>query len=372
MANKIALVDASPADETEFRNLLAQAASRLPQRWEASAIGEADLVIVDVDSVFGHMTWLKVLNLGKVAGVYTEHAPPKETDLVLRKPLSVAGIVELISHFHGHAPTTHAAVQAATPAPPPERPAPMPAQVMRPTPPPPARPTPVVAPPAPTPSPTPAPAAVALPQAPSPGMPTPSPPHAPPRDTTLIDFLAGSQLSGPARLSTEGAPDLILDPKTQVYHAAGTGLRALAPHCTRKLKPEDFHPITGADLDRARASAPAQPYSRLLWFCIVNASGGQLLPELDNNARYKLNRWPQIEREFAKHFRIATVMMKQLSTLAEIAEGSGASLVDVTDFVNAYHAIGSVDNDMAKPGDAAADAGKGGMLSRLRNPFGRQ
>src|SRR3982750_3683337 len=129
MANKIALVDASPADETEFRSLLAQAASRLPQRWEASAIGEADLVIVDVDSVFGHMTWLKVLNLGKVAGVYTEHAPPKETDLVLRKPLAVAGIVELISHFHGHAPTPHAPVQpaSAAPAPPVERPAPVPA-----------------------------------------------------------------------------------------------------------------------------------------------------------------------------------------------------------------------------------------------------
>ena len=33
--------------------------------------------------------------------------------------------------------------------------------------------------------------------------------------------------------------------------------------------------------------------------------------------------------------------------------------------------IGFVDSDMAKPGDAAADAAKGGVLSRLRNPFAR-
>ena len=258
MANKIALVDASPADETEFRSLLAQAASRLPQRWDASAIGDADLVIVDVDSVFGHMTWLKVLNLGKVAGVYTEHAPPKETDLVLRKPMSVAGIVELISHFQGHAPTTHAAVQpaVAAPAPPPvERAAPAPAPVAaRPTPVPASRPTPLA-----TPAPAPAPAAMAPPMAPAPGMPTPNPAPTPPREATLIDFLTGNLLGGPVRLSTEGAPDLILDPKTQVYHAAGSGLRALAPHCTRKLKQEDFHPITGADLDKAIAEAKAKP-----------------------------------------------------------------------------------------------------------------
>ena len=88
--------------------------------------------------------------------------------------------------------------------------------------------------PPPTPTPVPAPAATA------PAAAEAAPVTAPPRDSSLIDFLTGSALLAPVRLSSEGAPDVILDPKSQSYHCSGTGLRALAPHCTRKLKAEDF------------------------------------------------------------------------------------------------------------------------------------
>ena len=337
MANKIALADASAADETEFRTLLAQVAPRLGRRWEMAPIGDADLVVVDVDSVFGHMTWLKVMNLGKTAAVFSEHAGANDTDLVLRKPLTAQGIIDLIASFHGDA-TPVVAPAAVAP---------------RPTPPP-------------TPAPVPAPAATA------PAAAEAAPVTAPPRDSSLIDFLTGSALLAPVRLSSEGAPDVILDPKSQSYHCSGTGLRALAPHCTRKLKAEDFQAITSADLDKARIGAPPQPYARLLWFAVLSASRGHLLPELAATARYKLGKWPQIEREFPKHFRIATVMMKQLATLNEIADAAASPLPDVIDFVNAYHAIGFVENDAVRPADpATAEAAKGGMLSRLRNPFAR-
>jgi hypothetical protein len=188
------------------------------------------------------------------------------------------------------------------------------------------------------------------------------------RDATLADYLAGTPLERASRLVSEGAPDLILDPTTQNYHAGGAGLRALAAHCQRTIKPDDWQQVSAMELEQARAAAPAQPYSRLLWYYAIAASNGALLPGLDPNARYKLSRWPQIEREFAKHFRIATFMLKQLSTLGEVVEGSGATLADVIDFVNAYYAIGFIETDMAKPADAEA---KGGVLSRLRNPFGR-
>jgi hypothetical protein len=350
MAKKIALADASNADETEFRTLVAQVAPRLQTRWDIAPITEADLVVVDIDSVFGHMTWLKVMSLGKTVAAFTAHEPPKETDLVLRKPLDAQGVIDLFTQYQGGASAVaEPATRQAEPAAP------------RNTPPPPVAST--------KPAAAPKPAAAAPPAAPAPTVP-PAIAPLPAQETTLIDFLTGSQLGGPARLSSEGAPDLILDPKSQSYHAAGTGLRALLPHCGRKLKVEDFHQITSADLDKARISAPAQPYARLLWFCTLNASHGHLLPGLDPNARYKLNRWPQIEREYAKHFRIATIMMKELATLTAIADGATAPLPDVVDFVNAYHAIGFVDSDMAKAGDAAADA-KGGVLSRLRNPFAR-
>ncbi len=371
MANKIALADASAADETEFRTLLAQVAPRLGRRWEMAPIGDADLVVVDVDSVFGHMTWLKVMNLGKTAAVFSEHAGANDTDLVLRKPLTAQGIIDLIASFHGDAlpaaaSAASAASAAAAPAPAAPAPAATPAAAApapRPTPPPPA---------AVAPRPTPAPVAAPAAAAPPPAAAETAPVAAPPRDSSLIDFLTGSALVAPVRLSSEGAPDLILDPKSQSYHCSGSGLRALAPHCARKLKTEDFQAITSADLDKARIGAPPQPYARLLWFAVLSASRGHLLPELAATARYKLGKWPQIEREFPKHFRIATVMMKQLASLNEIADAAASPLPDVIDFVNAYHAIGFVENDAVRPAEpAAAEAAKGGMLSRLRNPFAR-
>jgi len=65
-----------------------------------------------------------------------------------------------------------------------------------------------------------------------------------------------------------------------------------------------------------------------------------LLPGFDLNGKFKLIKWPQIKREFPKHFRIGTAMMKGPATLSEIADGSGASVGEVIDFVNAYAAIG--------------------------------
>ena len=56
---------------------------------------------------------------------------------------------------------------------------------------------------------------------------------------------------------------------------------------------------------------------------------GRLRAGLDPHATYKLSRWPQSEREFPKHFRIATVMLKQAHLLDEIASESGAGVADV-------------------------------------------
>ena len=91
---------------------------------------------------------------------------------------------------------------------------------------------------------------------------------------------------------------------------------------------------------------------------------GELLPGLDRVARYKLGRYPQSEREFAKHFRISTFMMKDFASLEEIAEASGAALADVVDYVNAYTAVGFVENDRVRY-DATDARGK------LRNPYAR-
>src|SRR6185503_13044951 len=113
------------------------------------------------------------------------------------------------------------------------------------------------------------------------------------------------------------------------------------PYCLGTIKRSEWKPVVASELAQLRGAAGgAQPLSRLIWLYTLLNSHGHLLAGLDINARYKLTRWPQIEREFPKHFRIATVMMKGPATLTDVADQSGATLSDVVDFVNAYSVIG--------------------------------
>ena len=109
----------------------------------------------------------------------------------------------------------------------------------------------------------------------------------------------------------------------------------------------------------------AQPLQRLVWFGNLLAGHGMLVPGFDPAGRFLMVKWPQTEREFPKHFRIATMMMKGPATLAEIAAGSGVPLPDVIDFVNANLATGFADVEHVP--EPAPDAGKStGLFGRLR------
>ncbi len=66
----------------------------------------------------------------------------------------------------------------------------------------------------------------------------------------------------------------------------------------------------------------------------------QLLSGTATDGRYLLKKWPQTEREYPKHFRIATVMMKGPAGVTEIAEASGVGSDEVADFINANLATG--------------------------------
>ena len=72
----------------------------------------------------------------------------------------------------------------------------------------------------------------------------------------------------------------------------------------------------------------------------AQTAGSEPSPVPARTTRFQLVRWPRVGREFPKHFRIATVMLKNPATVAEIAFASGASEADVADFVNAALAAG--------------------------------
>ena len=345
MSKRISLQGAADEDVARLRELLNKSAGALQSDWKFHAGADADLLVIDIDTVYGHMDWLRVHNGSTPVAVFTEHTQFADADLILHKPLTSANLIEILNRVDPMIADRHESEYTPDPVAPSVPPARF-ATPVRPSAP--ARPVASVA------------AAPVVPAAP-----------AAPRERRLSDWLSDGALSAPARLSDDGAPELILDPANKIFFADGS-LRALAAYCARVVTREQWQDVAPAKLSELQAGGKGQPYPRLLWLCHALGSNGQLTPGMDINAKYKLARWPQIEREFPKHFRIATVMLKQLATLAEIADLSGAPLTDVIDFTNAYNATGyiEIEGSAGSAEPVTRDSGRHAILSRLRNPFG--
>lgn len=340
MSRHLALQGASDDDASRLRDLLAQAESSLDSAWTIEAESDADLLVIDIDTVYGHMDWLRAHSSGRPVAVLTEHTQFEDADLILHKPLALGNVIDVLQRVAAQIP---------------ERAHPVRREPVTPVVRMPAAPAPVAAAPS-----TPAPAPVAAP---------PAPPV--PRERRLADWAQDGALDVAVRLVADGSPELVLDPSTKSYFVEGT-LRSLAPYCARTITREDWQPVSAADLSRLRESGKGQPFVRLVWLSHALGSNGQLAAGLDMNGKFKLARWPQIEREFPKHFRIATVMMKQAATLTEIADQSGASVADVIDFTNAYNASGHIEAESTQASTPVTrDSGRHAILARLRNPFGQ-
>jgi hypothetical protein len=337
--------------------LLDEQRTKLDARWRAADHAHAELLVIDADSVYGHMDWLKASSSGRLVAACTNSPEGYDTQYWLRHPIVAADLVALLNRagaqIEGKPLTPVAPVREATPEPkaaPARAPAaPVAATPAAPAPATPVRvvarpPTPVVAEPAP----------VAIQAASTPA-----------RGIQLLDLLEpNAPLKGRLRLAADGLPTLLLEPNDRNWHSTSSGLKALTGWCTRSLNPEDVHHLDYKEFAAEVAAQPAQPYSRLQWLAHLVRGDGHLDADLDVNGRYKLSRWPQSEREFPKHFRIATVMLKQAATLGEIAEQGGATIGDVANFINAYHAVGFIEHDGAER--AQESAGRGGLFGRMR------
>lgn len=329
------------AESATLKIQFAEANRRVGDVWTLVQENEADMLVVDVDSMYGHMTWLKVHNSPHIV-VALSVRPHADADHMLLRPVTVDAIAALL------------AVQAGTSV----------AEAPR-----------VAAPIAAAPSPAPV-AASAAPAAAAPAVePTPAPipepppePAAPARDPTLADYLVAGALPGPVKLKLGDAPALVLDPQTRTYLGPSL-LKGLMPYGKAVIRSEDWSAVTPSELERLKTElGGVQPWARLQWMAALVGNDGHIAPGYDQNSKFRLLKWPQIEREFPKHYRIATTMMKGPQLLTEIAEGSGVStLAEVTDFVNANLATGYAEMDApAQTPDANATPAKGGLLGRLR------
>ena len=347
--HSICFAGLSREEEAEITTRFKQANASTGNHWLLTPETEAGVLVIDMDSMYGQMSLMKAIGSGKILVALTAGGRV-DTDYVLHRPVTADAIAALFKQIEAGTP---APVSAPRAEPAPTAPAPAPAPAV------------------PAPAATPAPAS----PAPKPAASEATPPAArvtseqpafvpPPADPRLVDYLRPGALSGPVRLQLTGAPDLVLDPGTQTY-LSGSALKPLLPYCSAVIREADLVPVPAADLPAlATALGGSQPWSRLAWLCALSGGNGALAPGFGPNEKYKLLRWPQTEREFPKHFRIATVMMKGPALLTDIAEQSGVALAEVIDYVNACLATGVAEPESGPP--PATDAAKGGLLGRFR------
>lgn len=374
MPHTLGFTGMDSATEAALQSAFAVANTELGGHWRLAPEHEAEFVVVDMDSMYGPMSWLRLHGNGRrVVGLTS--APRTQTDFRLARPIDGDSVAALLRDLDAQSPA--AAFEADTPAPAPNAapggmtPAPQPQDQLPEEQPPHAAaedaapateplsvPTPgVIAQPDPEPPST----AVGqvLPAAPS------IQPHVPaeagPR--TLADWIGSGRLHGRVRFERGGVGVLINADQQQYF--GPSALKPLAPLFDGAVDLDEFRPVDSGEWTTQTAALGApQPLARLAWYGALVSGAGRLAAGFDPAGRYQLLKWPQTEREFPKHFRIATAMMKGPTTLPDLAEASGTPIEEVTDFVNANLATG-----FAEPVREVApdpESQKGGLFGRLR------
>lgn len=170
---------------------------------------------------------------------------------------------------------------------------------------------------------------------------------------SLALSLAQGTFSSPRRLVGPDGAELVVDPEHDAYHFESTSLKPLAALLEQPASA--WTPIYSEALKAARAANPAQPLERLRWYAGLIATPGILNRTLSRTERYKLSRWPETEREFPRHFRIAKEMLKEPATVDAIATASNMPHDEVVDYVNASFAAGRIEMPPPAQAETAAE-----------------
>ena len=360
MALTLGTTGMDSATQADVMTAFKTANAEIGGQWTLVADDNADYVVVDMDSLYGPMSWLRLHAAGrKVIGLTSVER--SQTDYRLMRPLNANDLAVLLSEIQVDTPKAQVEIApaASTPAPAPSdrlpEPQAMPADEVEAKP---AR----------------APAMAAIPTAVAPDpVPEPAPAPAPipavalAPDRPLALWLVGNALERRVRLKRADGQVLLIDPRSKVYHGPAI-LKPLAAFFEGTLRIEDFETPDAAAWETEAASlGSAQPFTRLQWLAGLLAGNGSLLPGNDPDGQYRLTKWPQTEREYPKHFRIATAMMKGPSTLDEIAAASGVDRGDIADFVNANLATGYAELVLpAAPEPEPQAKSGGGLFGRMR------
>lgn len=375
---KIALSELESADADLFRASLARLVNRLSHHWEWADLARADLAIVDMDSLFGHMAWLKTHGAGKQVITFARSGTVHGSDLVLGKPLdddAFAAVLEQAAltiaasaDMQKEDMTSEPEPEVRTPARPAFDAASLQLEPQHVEAPARSRNEPVVVMDLAAAGEV-APASVAQPKPFVAAVTKPEPESQPAAEPEPVNVAEAIVMRSPTIAMRVEGSELVIDPQRDVYYA-DAALKPLTEFL--QCAPDALQPLDAAALETVRQRKP-QPLARLRWFAGLTATPGALMRGLRDDERYKLTRWPQTEREFPRHFRIATAMMKEAATPADLAAACGVPLSDVIDYINATRAAGwlSVERDEPPPVEEESPQRGGALLSRFRKSFGR-
>lgn len=157
----------------------------------------------------------------------------------------------------------------------------------------------------------------------------------------LPALLRNGAIHSPVRISSEGLPDVVLDPKLRRFYTPGQ-LHELLPYATVGQEAVVNNAIAGSELQRVRENRIPRPFDELNWLFALAASLGRLDPKLDPGGSYCIRNPFVSASDLRAHGRIAALMTTSMP-LHEVARASGARMEEVFDIVNAYHAIGRIE-----------------------------
>ena len=414
MAHTLCFSGMDRAEEAKLKLLFADANEWLGGEWTLASENTAEVLVIDLESMYGHMTWLKVHNSGRFIIALCSREQSEAEHLLLR-PVTVESMVTALAEAIGKPVPRRTALsagdamasarQAGADSTTPQTARankPQPAQLQE-------RPHPDVQMPQvqrqssatitqehpatphkdvqvpraqdaqqrPPHTDVQVPRAQDAQQRPSatssaaqpPTAPEPRPPAPPakPRDPVLWDYLHPGKLFGTSKLELEGAPPLVIDPESDTY-IGGIALKPYIPYCALdSVRVDQWQAVNPVAVKQLTAElGGVQPLARLRWLYALMQGGGALAPGYDAGDKFQLTRWPKTEREFPRHFRIATAMMQGPATLTEIATQSNTTRDEVTDFVNASLDSGFAEPYTPPPPPPEPPARSGGLLGRLR------
>lgn len=183
------------------------------------------------------------------------------------------------------------------------------------------------------------------------------------------EALALGKATSARKLTGPDGAELVIDPAGHAYHFESTELKPLLAILQQPAS--RWTPVGEEAMLAARAAHPAQPLERLLWFAGLVATPGILGRRLTRTGRYRLTGWPETEREFPKHFRIAKAMLKDAVTVDEIVAESATPYEEVIDYINASHAAGRLEaaSPAAAKGGRASPSRASRFMARLNRPL---